>query len=76
MIYSYTAILSIFVTITSLILTFSPCLAQLVVLATYPDSDNFSFIALSCVYKLNMSSCPRSKAIGAIFYLNGTDIKE
>ena len=61
---------------------FLPCLAPLVVtesgevviLATYPDSDNFSSIQLSCVY--DMSSGPQSEGIGAKFQLNGTDIKE
>ena len=75
-----TAILSIFVTIT--LLSFLPCLAPLVVtgsgevviLATYPDSDNFSSIQLSCVY--DMSSGPQSEGIGVKFQLNGTDIKE
>ena len=75
-----TAILSIFVTIT--LLSFLPFVAPLVeadsgevvILATYPDSDNFSSIQLSCVY--DMSSGPQSEGIGAKFQLNGTDIKE
>ena len=47
---------------------------EVVILATYPDSDNFSSIRLSCVY--DMSSGPQSEGIGAKFQLNGTDIKE
>ena len=47
---------------------------EVVILATYPDSDNFSSIQLSCVY--DMSSGPQSEGIGAKFQLNGTDIKE
>ena len=47
---------------------------EVVILATYPDSDNFSSIQLSCVY--DMSSGPQSEGIGAKFKLNGTDIKE
>ena len=45
-----------------------------VMLVTYPDSDNFSSIQLSCVY--DMSSGPQTEGIGAKFQLNGTDIKE
>ena len=44
---------------------------DVIILATYPDSDNFSFIELSCVY--DMSSGPQSEGIGAKFQLNGTD---
>lgn len=47
---------------------------EVVILATYPDSGNFSSIELSCVY--NMSSGPQSEGIGANFQLNGTNIKE
>ena len=47
---------------------------EVIILATYPDSDNFSSIQLSCVY--DVSSGPQSEGIGAKFQLNGTDIKE
>ena len=47
---------------------------ELLILATYPDSHNFSSIELSCVY--NMSSGPLTEGIGAKFQLNGRDIKE
>ena len=47
---------------------------EVVILATYPDSDNFSSIQLNCVY--DMSSGPQSEGIGTKFQLNGTDIKE
>ena len=47
---------------------------EVVIFATYPDSDNFSSIELSCIY--NVSSGPLSEGIGAKFQLNETDIKE
>ena len=47
---------------------------ELLILATYPDSHNFSYIELSCVY--DMPSGPQSEGIEAKFQLNGTDIKE
>lgn len=47
---------------------------ELLILATYPDSDNFSSIELSCVY--DMSIGLQSEGIGAKYLLNGTDINE
>ena len=73
------ALVSILLLVTS-VLALAPLVVaesgdlEVVILATYPDSDNFSSIQLSCVY--DMSSGPQSEGIGAKFQLNGTDIKE
>ena len=48
-------------------------LGELLIHATYRDSHNFSSIELSCLY---ISSGLQPEGIGAIFLLNGTDIKE
>lgn len=47
---------------------------ELLILATYPDSDNFSYIELSCVH--DMSSCPQFEGNKTKFQLNGTDIEK
>ena len=47
---------------------------ELLIVAAYPDSDNFRSIKLSCVYDVSISL--QSKGIGAKFLLNETDIKE
>ena len=70
-------LVSVLVLVTS-VLALAPLVVaesgEVVVLAIYPDSDNFSSIQLSCVY--DMSSGHQSEGIGAKFQLNGTDIKE
>jgi hypothetical protein len=49
---------------------------ELVLVSTYPDSDNFSYIELVCVYGSGQSNVTQSVVIGASFQLNGTDIEE
>ena len=47
---------------------------ELLIFATYPDSGNFSYIELNCVY--DMSSGPQFEGNRTKFQLNGTDIEE
>ena len=49
---------------------------ELVVVSTYPDSGNFSYIELVCGYNNELYNVSQSGVIGATFQLNGTDINE
>lgn len=64
--------------ITSVVALASDPLAmtRLEIVASHPDSDNFSYIELSCVYGMSGIVHSQSQVIGAKFLLNGTDIKE
>ena len=44
-----------------------------IVVSTYPESDNFSYIELVCVYDSELYNESQS---GASFQLNGTDIEK
>ena len=49
---------------------------ELVVVSTYPHSDNFSYIELVCTYESELYNESQSGVVGASFQLNGTDIEE
>ena len=49
---------------------------ELVVVSIYPDSDNFSYIGLVCVYDSELYNVSQSGVTGASFQLNGTEIEE